>query len=259
MTVRALEGACMSMNRKGWLAAVLLASMMAVPGIPAAEDGARESPNIVFNVNTFADGNGSAELVFSEPGNESTPGLTLPNGATVLDARMNLSAAPLASGGTDYPRNVTVDVGLDGVPDWAFRGRGYGDLGRQYLFNTGSNTSRLKSESDNTSTSYIQLPADAEVTDAKCNVSSLGVVDKVTLSGGVNPVRSPFDIGQYRMQWLYNSSEIGRSGALDKVGWRVSSGSGTATLSNFKFYLGHTPLVNTSDTFDDNWGGLVPT
>ena len=240
------------------LVAVAVTLMMALPGIPASDESGREIPNIVFNVGAFADGNNSTELVFSGPDNDTSLSLTLPNGATVLDARMNISAAPLLEGGTNFPKNVTVDVGNDGVPDWAFRGKGYGDMGHQYMFTTGANSSMVRSADDGISTSYIQLPAGARVLDARCNVTSLGVASTVTMSNGDQPVQSPFNIGQYRMQWLYRAEEINRAGVLDKIGWRVNSGTGSATLSNFKLYLGHTPLTNTSDTFDDNWGGETP-
>ena len=246
-------------NRKGWPLALLLALLTALPGIPALDDGGRGPPDIVFNVSRFADGNRSAELVFSESGNLTAPGVTLPNGATVLEARMNISSAPLSAGGTDCPQNLTLDIGNDGVADWAFTGKGYGDMGHQYMFSTGENSTKAMSGPDNTSRTFIQLPADAQVSAAVCNFTSLGVASTVSILGGQNAVRSPWDIGQYRMQWLYNASEIGRTGHLDKLSWHVNSGSGTATLSNFKLFVGHTPLTNTSDTFDDNWGGLLPT
>jgi hypothetical protein len=145
--------------------------MLLVPQAPAWSDEARED-NHVMHIPTFSDGRPEKTISFSHPGTDKNSAITIPHGAEIVSASMNVSSLPFTDGGDDYPENVTVDLGNDGSPEWAFQGKGYGQMGHQTLFSneeTSINISLPRNGTTNASAT-IRLPKNANITSAKMDV-----------------------------------------------------------------------------------------
>ena len=247
-------------GRARWLAAAILLLMVSSPLIPASPGQPRAPPVITMHLDTLSTGSGEEVAVLDSPGNNTSLALTLPNGARVLSARFNVTGLPLAEGGLDYPRNVTVDAGPSAPVEWAFRGTGYGRLGHQNEFANGSPRADHKCGMNSVNTSFFHLPKSAHVLSANCTLNGTPA-NNVTITGTSASGHSvPFgSTTNRRAQWLYLASEVGTSGYLDKVAWKVVSGiGGSATYTNFKLLACNISNSSLSSTLDDNYGGAAP-
>jgi len=241
----------------GW--AIMLTLLMVLPAIPANPGEDRAAYDTTVHVSTLSTGNPSETVTFEMPDTDTSLSLSLPNGATVLSATLNVSGLPLTEGGRDYPENVTIDVGPQPPPEWSFRGKGYGDMGHQNRFISGYDNTTLFFGMNDTNTSYFYLPQTAQVTSANCTINGSSTSNVTVTAGAQGTNVYPFGSGAFRFQWLYLGSEIGFAGILDKAGWKVNSGAGgTATLSNFKMKLCNTTVTALTNTFDGNYGGATP-
>jgi hypothetical protein len=240
-------------------AAMALAVLLVLPAAPAQDGGARAVPNIVVHVSTLSTGNTEETVTFEQEGSDTSLSLRLPNGATVLDASLNVTGLPLTEGGTDYPGNVTVDAGPQLPVEWAFRNKGYGDLGRQSTFTSGAEKATLMIGMNDTNSTYFNIPKAAEVLAANVTLNGSATSNLTIAAGAGGTNVFPFGSGAFRFQWLYLASEINTGGMFDKAGWKVNSGTGgSSTLSNFKMKLCNTTVTALTTTFDSNYGGATP-
>jgi hypothetical protein len=152
-----------------------MTAMLLASATPAWSDDARED-RIVLHISKLSDGKTEKIVSFSQPGTDKSMALNIPNGAEIVSASMNVSGLPYTNGGDDCPENVTVDVGNDGTPEWAFRGKGYGQMGHQTLFSDGTKYVNvgLPQNGGTNSSATVRLPKNAEVTNANMNVSGGG-------------------------------------------------------------------------------------
>lgn len=114
---------------------------------------------------TFSDSSPAKELKFGAGGSDnSTLNLELNKDATVISAQMSIQSSAEAD---TYPTDVVVDVGTDGDPDWAFKGKGYGSFGRQTTFSNGQEYRNVmfKIGGYNRDT-YIKIPRNATISSA---------------------------------------------------------------------------------------------
>ena len=80
------------------------------------------------------------------------------------------------------PGQVHIDIGQDGIKEWAFEGPGYGNLGHQNSFSTGNTTESFFSTGV-ASSPPLFLPFAASIASAEVNVSFIPAVD-----GGLMPL-----------------------------------------------------------------------
>jgi len=85
------------------------------------------------------------------------------------------------------PGQVYIDIGQDGVKEWAFEGQGYGDLGHQNTFANGNTTSEVFSNGSVSSLPFI-LPFASAIESAQVNTSFAPEVN-----GGLMPVGAVTD------------------------------------------------------------------
>jgi hypothetical protein len=258
------EAAKMNMKKRLTLYAVLMTAMMLFPTFLTPAEETRVA-DITVHISNFSDGRTERKLTFMQPGTDKSSSINIPNGARALAATMNVSGQPYAPEGNDYPENVTVDVGNDGNLEWAFQGKGYGDLGRQNEFVSGGSNTTFTVDVNGTNTTNFHIPAGANILGANCTVKSMGGsgTGPVNIGSGTGGNSWPFNGatngGAFRFQWLYLASEIGTSGILDKAGWSLNSGTGSATLTNFKMLFCNTPTTSLSTgSFTSNYGVGTP-
>jgi hypothetical protein len=173
----------MNLSKSPSVYALVVAAMMAAPTfLVPAEDFRAE--DIIVHVSTFSDGKTEKILNFNGPGTDKTLNISLPNGARVISATMNVTGQAKVDGSPDYPENVTVDVGVDGALEYAFQGKGYCQMGYQTLFSNGAPYLNviLPQNGGTNATPSVRLPKNATVTSAVLNVSGvLGPAGKVLL------------------------------------------------------------------------------
>ena len=254
------EAAKMNMKKRLSWYAVLMTAMMIMPAFLSPAEETRVA-DITVHISNFSDGRTERKLTFMAPGTDRSSSINIPNGARAIAATMNITGQPYTTDGTDYPENVTVDVGNDGNVEWAYQGKGYGDIGRQDEFVSGGINSTFLAGVNGTNTTYFHIPTGANIVNANCTVKSMGGagMGTINLGGGSSANSWPFASGAFRFQWLYLASEIRTSGIFDKAAWLVTGGTGSATLTNFKMLLCNTPTTSlTTAGFTSNYGGASP-
>ena len=145
--------------------AVLLTVLMVLPAIPASPGGDRAVPDITFHVTTLSTGNPSETATFEMAGTDSSIALNLPNGATILSAKLNVTGLPLIEGGRDCPQNITIDVDKVTPPEWSFNGIGYGQMGLQTTFknNLPYMNASIPGTGGTTTSVALRLPGNAQL------------------------------------------------------------------------------------------------
>lgn len=237
------------------MCAVLMAAMMLMPVIPGLGEDARAPPAIVRSITTLGDGTSEKTLTFSNAGANSDLYLTIPNGATVLSAKINLTGLPASPGGKDCPENVTLDVGDDGTPEYAFKGKGYGLMGEQTLLANATNSSTSYKvpffQGGTNETIKIRLPKTAKVTRAGLNLlgshgsgpDSINYVTQMQSWAPNNWVTSGYQImvNSLNGQILYDNIQFDLSGIPDTcfvssgVFWWGRQGSSYYGYSGYSF------------------------
>ena len=75
-------------------------------------------------------------------------------------------------------------------------------------------------------------------------------MDTITAENTFDPL--PFDPSANQRQYLYRASELGTSGAITRLAFRINSDSVASDYANFTVILGHTSAVELTGTFADN-------
>ncbi len=119
---------------------------------------------------SFSDGSSERIITFPSGGGiNDTINVSIRHGIPIIQARVNLTTQPLVG---EYPSNLYLDVGVDNDFEWAFSGTGYGNLGRQNIFNDNSQSFNFQFTSPGeSSTKEIALPKNAVINGAYLNVS----------------------------------------------------------------------------------------
>ncbi len=113
-------------------------------------------------ITTFADGSASATVNLNGNTTNSSIEITLERNTTINNASFDISynyAIDSPSPGDE----VILDMGNDGLYEWAWDSLGYGDFGRQTLFSTGANNSSTHVNSSGNAIPDILLPTNAQI------------------------------------------------------------------------------------------------
>ncbi len=242
-----------------WIVLIVALGLLAPLAILPAPNAS--AANITKTIETFEGGQTEVKADFQYGGTDKSSALSLQTGLIVENASLKTTTAPKTPGGTEFPTNVTLDLGGDGRYEWAFVGKGYGSWGCQNTFAHGGTNASLACGLNGTNSTYFYLPKDANVERANFSLKSSPLAEKVIITGGTSTNVYPFGSGTtWRFQWLYTAAEIGGSGIIDKTAWKVQSGyiGGSATLTNLKMLLCNTPVTGLTNTFASNYGGNTP-
>jgi len=233
---------------------ILVAQMFSVMAVvPRAMDFVRQ-------ITTLGDGKTEATAVFSGPGKDTGLFLRIPNGATILSAAINITSEPYSPGGTDYPENVSVDLGDDGNLEWAFEGTGYGRLGHQDLISNSTNfTQTLKVPfytGGTNGTLNVRLPKYANVTRATLTLEG-------SKGSGPSQLTNPSKMQSWAPnQWVNKGTstmvdELNGQILYDTIQFDLGSIPTTAFVSNATFWYGRagtSPYETWGYSFNDQLG-----
>lgn len=209
-------------NRTGPFLLVLLLLFQTVALMPAAANPTSGT------VNTFDGGQASPTLTLTGGQVDTSLGIEVPRNVTFNSASFLVSAKDEVA----TPGQVYIDIGEDGVKEWAFEGSGYGNLGHQNSFFNG-NTSVDFHSTGMTMSPPVFLPFGASVDSADVNVSfapdvnggllPIGSVDDYT-SGDVDNDTLPEVVVLSR-----DSNATGFNAALMIVDWTLNAGLNTSS------------------------------
>jgi len=140
--------------------------------------------NITIEVKNFSNGGSNLTIDFPSAGMDNTNGLSVQSGLFVDTATLRLHSMDPAIGDRDYPSNITIDIGGDGLNEWQWKGQGYGPLGMQNTFTNGLKAANasIGASGGNDSSMMIRMPKKAVVRSAVVNVSagtSIGTPGKI--------------------------------------------------------------------------------
>ena len=125
---------------------------------------------------TSFSGGASQVSVEISNGTNNSVGLDLTRNTTVTSASLFIQpAANLPS-----PGQLTMDINMDGQPEWAFDQQGYGDFGHQQRFSNGNQTATTHhpaySSLNGMATPNVLLPEGTSVSSAQVNISFVPTV-----------------------------------------------------------------------------------
>ncbi|MDA8818589.1 VCBS repeat-containing protein, partial [Candidatus Poseidoniales archaeon] len=179
-------------------------------------------------VNTFDGGQASPTLSLTGGQVDTSLGIQVPRNVTFDSASFLVSANDEVA----TPGQVYIDIGQDGIKEWAFEGPGYGNLGHQNSFFDG-NTSVDFHSTGMTMSPQVFLPFGASVDSADVNVSfapdvnggllPIGSVDDYT-SGDVDNDTLPEVVVLSR-----DSNTTGFNAAVMIVDWTLNAGLNTSS------------------------------
>ena len=159
-------------NRTGSFLLVLLLLLQTVALMPAAANPTSGT------VSTFNGGQASPTLTLTGGQIDTSLGIEVPRNVTFDSASFLVSARDEVA----TPGQVYIDIGQDGVKEWAFEGPGYGDLGHQNSFFNGNASVDFHS-TGMVSSPPIFLPFGASIDTAEVNASFAPDVN-----GGLLPI-----------------------------------------------------------------------
>ena len=134
-------------------------------------------------VSTFDGGIAAPTASVTEGQINTQIGIEVPRNVTFNSASFLVNAKAEVSS----PGQVYIDIGQDGVKEWAFEGLGYGDLGHQNTFSNGNTSSEVFSAGAALSSLFF-LPFASSIESAQVNTSFTPEVN-----GGLMPVGAVTD------------------------------------------------------------------
>ena len=209
-------------NRTGPFLLVLLLLFQTVALSPAAANPTSGT------VSTFDGGQASPTLTLTGGQIDTSLGIDVPRNVTFDSASFLVSAKDEVA----TPGQVYIDIGQDGVKEWAFEGPGYGNLGHQNSFFNG-NTSVDFHSTGMIMSPPLFLPFGASIDSVDVNVSFAPDVN-----GGLLPIGSvedytPGDVDNDTLPEVVvlsrDSSTTGFNAALMIVDWTLNAGLNTSS------------------------------
>jgi hypothetical protein len=115
---------------------------------------------------TFSDGDASKVYDLGPDETNSTASITVPVDAEILSATAVVSTVP-----GEPISEPQLDIGDDGMIEWAFKGAGYGRLGHQELFADGTTSKNGTINNGGTASGFeYKVPKDAEIVSASATL-----------------------------------------------------------------------------------------
>lgn len=202
-------------RRTGPFLLVLLLVFQTMAMIPAAANPAGG------NVNTFSNGQAQVSVSLTAGTVDASLGIEVPRNVTFDSVSFVVNARDE----TPTPGQVYIDIGQDGVKEWAFEGTGYGHLGHQQSFITGNTVDSMYS-SGYVSSSMIHIPHGASIDAVDLDVNFTSAV-----AGGLVPtgVVSTFTSGDMDNDTLpeiavLSTTVTGFNAAISRIDWNASTG-----------------------------------
>lgn len=205
-------------------------------------------------INTFSNGSAAVDISLTADTLDTTYSLEVPRNVTFQSGQFMINAKDEVAS----PGQVTLDIGLDGVNEWAFDGLGFGDLGHQNKFMNNASSDLIFSNGSAQSSPFY-LPHNSAVDSATMDISFTSHVP-----AGLIPID---DITAYEEGDLDNDSlpeiivkaNVNQQGvssgpALSSLDWTASGG---LALSSWIPTCSNSVEIVVADVDEDDYDDVV--
>ncbi len=172
-------------------------------------------------VNTFSNGQAQVSVSLIAGTVDTSLGIEVPRNVTFDSASFVVNAKDEVP----TPGQVYIDIGQDGVKEWAFEGTGYGHLGHQQSFITGSTVDSVYS-TGYVSSSMIHIPHGASIGSVDLDVNFTSAVAGGLVPTGVVETSASGDIDNDSLPEIavLSKSVTGFNSAISTIDWNASTG-----------------------------------
>ncbi|MAZ43392.1 MAG: hypothetical protein CMB19_05630 [Euryarchaeota archaeon] len=202
-------------RRTGPFLLVLLLLFQTMAMIPAAANPTGGT------VNTFSNGQAEASVALTAGTIDASLGIEVPRNVTFDSASFVVNAKDE----TPTPGQVYIDIGQDGVKEWAFEGTGYGNLGHQQSFITGNTVDSVYS-SGYVSSSMIHIPHGASIGSVDLDVNFTSAVAGGLVPTGIVEASTSGDMDNDTLPEIavLSTTVTGFNAAISRIDWNASTG-----------------------------------
>ena len=202
-------------RRTGPFLLVLLLLFQTVAMIPAAANPTGGT------VNTFSNGQAQASVSLTAGTVDASLGIEVPRNVTFDSASFVVNAKDE----TPTPGQVYIDIGQDGVKEWAFEGMGYGHLGHQQSFITGNTVDSVYS-SGSVSSSMFHIPHGASIGSVDLDVNFTSAVAGGLVPTGAVTASAHGDMDNDTLPEIavLSTTVTGFNAAISRIDWNASTG-----------------------------------
>ena len=180
-------------------------------------------------INVFSNGQASIDISLTANNIDTNYSIEVPRNVTFESGQFIINANDEAP----TPGQVSLDIGQDGIPEWAFDGTGFGDLGHQNLFmNNASYHSFLSNGTAQSMPFY--LPYNSAVESATLDVSftsqlpaGLTQIDNISTYEAGDLDNDTLEEVVVRANVLAPGSSVGP--AITSLDWNTSTGTSLST------------------------------
>ena len=172
-------------------------------------------------VNTFSNGQAQVSVSLIAGTVDTSLGIEVPRNVTFDSASFVVNAKDEVP----TPGQVYIDIGQDGVKEWAFEGTGYGHLGHQQSFITGNTVDSVYS-TGYVSSSMIHIPHGASIGSVDLDVNFTSAVAGGLVPTGVVETSASGDIDNDSLPEIavLSKSVTGFNSAISTIDWNASTG-----------------------------------
>ncbi len=172
-------------------------------------------------VNTFSNGQAQVSVSLIAGTVDTSLGIEVPRNVTFDSASFVVNAKDEVP----TPGQVYIDIGQDGVKEWAFEGTGYGHLGHQQSFITGSTVDSVYS-TGYVSSSMIHIPHGASIGSVDLDVNFTSAVAGGLVPTGVVESSASGDIDNDSLPEIavLSKTVTGFNSAISTIDWNASTG-----------------------------------
>lgn len=238
------------MNGAPRTASLLLVTLLLMQSFAVISVTANPTGGIV---NTFDGGQATPSITLTAGQTNTGLGIEVPRNVTFESASFLVNAKDEVAS----PGQVYIDIGQDGVKEWAFEGQGYGNLGHQNSFFNGNLSAEIPSNGTALSPPLF-LPFAASIATAQINTSFSPDVNGGLLSiGAVADYVSDDLDNDTRPEIVVLSTDFTTTGfnaGVLSVDWMPTTGLQT---SNWTQTCAGATEVDTGDFNDDGYADIV--
>ena len=172
-------------------------------------------------VSTFDGGQAAPSVSLTAGVVDTSMGIEVPRNVTFESASFLVNAKDEVP----TPGQVYIDIGQDGVKEWAFEGAGYGHLGHQQSFITGATTDALYS-TGSVSSSMVNIPFAASIDSVDLDVNFTSAVAGGLVPTGVVTTFASGDMDNDTLPEItvLSKTVTGFNTALSRIDWNASTG-----------------------------------
>ncbi|MEW5759582.1 MAG: Ig-like domain-containing protein [Candidatus Thermoplasmatota archaeon] len=209
----------------------------------------------ILKQNFFYKNETAVALKFDYAGSKSL-NFSVPKHAFILNASLSVRGLAHPNNPLSYPLSPSIDLFDDGLIDWQFSGKGYGEFGHQFLFYDNASSYNLSFGADDYKTINFLIPKNATLKNASISAGGYPVpfwgkeypvASPPHSEGEYNPAMAVYDDKLYVMWTTLNSTITGDNNK--DVLFRVFDGKNWSDI---------TEITDKNDSTNDYGVVLIP-